>query len=99
VAATGKIAAVFSIPRTHRSLQLKGTDAEVERFAQDDLLLVNSYRLAFTEHLHQLGHAPQLIQALMECGPDDLTAVSFTPSAAFSQTPGPHAGQAVGAAT
>jgi hypothetical protein len=97
VALTGKIAAVFSLPRTHKALQLKGVDAKVSKPGDADLRLVRSYREAFTGHLADMGYPRHLIEALIACEPDDLAAVTFTPSAGFSQTPGPHAGQAIGA--
>jgi hypothetical protein len=97
VALTGGIAAVFSLPRTHKALQLKGVDAKVGKPGDGDLRLVRSYRDAFTGHLADMGYPRHLIEALLACEPGDLAAVTFTPSAGFSQTPGPHAGQAIGA--
>jgi hypothetical protein len=99
VAITGKIAAVFSLPRTVKALQLKGIDAQVGRPGPGDLQLMASYRDAFTNHLADMGYPRHLIEALLACEPDDLAAVTFTPCSAFSQTPGPHAGQAIGAAS
>lgn len=92
----GVIAAVFSLPATHESLQLKASHAVVKRIAKIDLKVVNSYRQAFVSHVEKLGYPRALIEALMDCEPDQLMAVTFTPSRAFSQTPGPNAGQAIG---
>jgi hypothetical protein len=99
VALTGRIAAVFSMPRTHKALQLKGVDARVEKPESGDLQLISAYRQAFVSHLADMGYPRHLIEALIACEPDDLAAVTFTPCAAFSQTPGPHAGQAIGGTT
>jgi hypothetical protein len=99
VALTGRIAAVFSMPRTHKALQLKGVDAKVEKPESGDFELVTSYRQAFVSHLGDMGYPRHLIEALVACEPEDLAAVTFTACAAFSQTPGPHAGQAIGATT
>jgi hypothetical protein len=95
VGATGKLAAVFSEPGSHRTVQLKGVDARAEAAHADDLLVAALYRGAFVAHLEPLGYPPALIQALLDCPDRDLVAVCFTPSAAFSQTPGPTAGQAL----
>jgi len=92
------IAAVFSQPSTHQALQLKGSDAKVEKLLKSDQKIVASYRQAFVEHLKKFGYSPNLIEALLTPESDDLVAVTFTPSAAFSQTPGPKAGRAVGPA-
>ncbi len=91
-----KIAAVFSLPSTHESLQLKGSDAAVGRPTKGDLQLVESYRKAFVSHLEKLGYPAPAIQAVLACEADEIAAVTFTPAAAFSQTPGPNAGRAIG---
>jgi hypothetical protein len=96
IAANHMIAAVFALPSTHQALQLKGSDARVEPLRENDFHLVNSYRKAFVGHLEELGFSSALIETLLDCGSSDLAAVTFTPSSAFSQTPGPKAGQAIG---
>jgi hypothetical protein len=96
IADNGKLAAVFSLPSTHQSVQLKGSDARVGRVVKADLELVNSYCRAFVDHLEKLGFARKAIEAMLAFEPDDLCAVTFTPSSAFSQTPGPNAGRAIG---
>ena len=96
IAASRRIAAVFALPSTHQALQLKGSDARVEPFLKKDLPLVNSYRKAFVGHLEKLGFSPALVTTLLACEASDLAAVTFTPSCAFSQTPGPKAGHVIG---
>jgi len=96
IAANHMIAAVFALPSTHQALQLKGSDARVEPLLKNDFHLVNSYRKAFVGHLEKLGFSCALIETLLDCEASDLAAVTFTPSSAFSQTPGPKAGQAIG---
>jgi hypothetical protein len=96
VAANGTIAAVFSVPSTHESLQLKGVDAKVEEPAATDAAFASRHLEAFLDHVGKLGHPPGLVRRLMACEPGDLMAVTFTPSAAFSQTPGPRAGRPIG---
>ena len=94
----GMIAAVFALPSTHQALQLKGSDAKPEKLLKSDGKLVASYRRAFVEHLKKFGYSPVSTEALLTPASDDIISVAFTPSAAFSQTPGPKAGQAVGPA-
>lgn len=96
IASNGMIAAVFALPSTHQALQLKGSDARVEKAMKTDFKLVTSYGQSFVDHLVKLGYPRTLIQTMLACESDDLVAVTFTPSAAFSQTPGPKAGHAIG---
>lgn len=89
----GLIAAVFSDPPTHRTLQLKGVDAMVLRPEAGDVELAARYCDRFADVLLPFGHEAPMVRALLACRPDDLAAVRFTPSSAFSQTPGPQAGE------
>lgn len=92
---TGRIAAVFSSPSTHRTLQLKGRNARIEPFAPADLPLVSHYREAFAAGLEPLGYPRPLIRTLLAFPDQDLVMLSFTPLEAYSQTPGPNAGRAL----
>jgi hypothetical protein len=91
----GRIAVVFSRPRSHRTVQLKGRDARVGPTAPEDARIVGQYRQAFVEELSFLNYDPSLPRTLLSGAQDDLVAVSFTPSEAFVQTPGPGAGAAL----
>lgn len=93
IRANGAIAVVFSRPSTHRTIQLKGRDAAVSAITGRDIDIVTAYRHAFAEELKPLGFDPALIHALLSCPPEDLVAVTFTPTQAFSQTPGVNAGE------
>lgn len=86
------IAAVFSQPSTHRTLQLKGRDARVVPAEPGDAALSRNYADALVVELSPLGHPAQIVRALLAHDTDDVVAVQFTPSSAFSQTPGPSAG-------
>ncbi len=90
--AQGCIAVVFSEPPTHRTLQLKGRDAKVVATGEGDAACVEAYVQAFAQELVPLGFVPEVIQAIFACPASDLAAVTFTPTEAFDQTPGPQAG-------
>ena len=91
--ANGAIAVVFSQPSTHRTVQLKGKDAQVRLLRPGELQLVDAYRNSFVAELKSLYYDPQLVRAFLSCPSEDIVALEFTPCAAFSQTPGPHAGE------
>ncbi|MBS0555240.1 MAG: hypothetical protein JSS47_22370 [Proteobacteria bacterium] len=91
----GAIAVVFSLPADHRTLQFKGSDARVVPLEPGDELLAARYVDAFAGGLEPLGYPTPVIRCVLACPADDLTAISFTPSAAFLQTPGPDAGNAL----
>lgn len=90
---TGRIAAVFSQPSTHRTLQLKGRDARIAAAEAGDHAIVAAYRDAFVRELLPLGFEEEPIRAFLDCDAADIMRISFSPCAAFTQTPGPHAGQ------
>ena len=96
VQATGTIAAVFSRPSTHRTVQLKGSDATVIPAVESDRARVVRNIDLLVEGLDQLGFPPSLIRTYLYCEPNELVAIAFTPSAAFDQTPGPRAGKPLG---
>jgi hypothetical protein len=91
----GMVAIVFDIPSTHRAIQLKATDATVVAGTHEDMEVVMRYRDSFVEELLPLGFNTALVLAILDFPPDDLAVLTLTPSAAFSQTPGPQAGQAL----
>jgi hypothetical protein len=93
VNANGQVAVVFSQPSTHRTIQLKGTDASVVRSKPSDRALVASHREEWVDELCSLGYSRLFAEAFWGPLPEALVAISFTPSAAFQQTPGPAAGQ------
>ncbi len=86
------VAAVFSFPGTHETIQLKGTDAEVQEPAPGDVGLAGRYVEAFAAELEQYGYSGEAIRAVLWCDPAELRVIAFTPTAAFLQTPGPRAG-------
>jgi len=89
---SGRLANVFSLPSSHRTVQLKGTDARVEPFDPVDLPIIDKHCADFLEQVAPLGMAEQVVRTILAYAPDDLVTVVYTPCAAFSQTPGPKAG-------
>lgn len=93
--ANRQIAVVFSEPATHRTVQLKGSDARIAPVGSGDLAELRSYREAFGDAIAELGFPRQVAQTILGFPADDLVAVHFTPQAGFDQTPGPRAGKAL----
>jgi len=89
----GAVAAVFTEPSTHRTVQVKGRDAQEVLLDAGDLALVAANRDAFARALQQLGFAWALGATLLACPSDDIVGIRFTPAEAYSQTPGPRAGE------
>jgi len=90
---TRAIAAVFSQPSTHRTIQLKGADAALGPIEPGDPALIEANRAALVADMGPAGYDAAFVRTLLACAPDDLVAVTFTPTAAFAQTPGPQAGK------
>ena len=92
LAASRSIAVVFSYPTTHQTLQLKGVDAAVGPLAPGDAELAARHVENFVEELGGLGYPREAVRTSQWADAKELRAVTFTPSAAFEQTPGPGAG-------
>jgi hypothetical protein len=91
--AGGPLAAVFSRPSTHRTLQLKGRDVVVEALAPDDRERMLAYGEQFGNEIRGLGYSEPFTKGLVAAVRDEAVAVTFTPFAVYAQTPGPGAGQ------
>ncbi len=89
-----RVAVVFTRPSTHRSVQIKGEDAQVVPIASDDLALAAAYRDAMVAELALIGVPEARVRALL-AAVGELVAITFSPSSAFVQTPGPDAGRAL----
>jgi hypothetical protein len=87
------IAVVFSQPSTHRTIQLKGTDARLVRISPGDRALAVKHLAAWVEDLCSVGYRPEFARVLHGEAPRAMVAVAFTPTSAFQQTPGPGAGE------
>jgi hypothetical protein len=93
VASTGRIAVVFSEPHSHRTVQVKSHKARLREVTRDDAPLLQRYLLAMQLELGRVGVMPHFVEAMFAHSFEDLSAIEFTPSHAFDQTPGPHAGR------
>lgn len=91
--AGGGIAVVFSRPRTHETVQLKGERPLITPLADGDREAMRAYGRSFGEEVGAIGFGESFQHAIMSGVEDEAVAVSFTPSAAFEQTPGPSAGR------
>jgi len=95
VRASGAIAVVFTRPTSHRAVQLKGIDARVVPPVDADLELIERQVDIFDAELASMRFAPQLGRTLLGGVRPKMAAITFTPSCAFEQTPGPAAGMAL----
>jgi len=91
--ATAPIAVVFSQPSTHRTIQLKGRDAAVVPLAAGDRERIAEQVELLVADLAAFGYPERVVRAFLDCAPDDIVAVAFTPAEAYAQTPGPGAGE------
>lgn len=87
------IAVVFSEPSTHRTVQLKGGGATVGELADGDLQRMADYRTAFGREIAPHGFDETRVHTLLAYPANEIVTLSFTPTSAFSQTPGPKAGE------
>ena len=98
LAATGHIAVVFSVPSTHRSVQLKASRVEMRNADAHDGPVLARYLASMEHEVQQVGFGPPLTRAMLAHRLEDVVAVRFTPEQAFDQTPGPRAGTPLGSA-
>ncbi|MCU0805104.1 MAG: hypothetical protein MUF79_08470 [Burkholderiales bacterium] len=97
IAATKAIAVCFSQPSTHRTIQIKGSDARIAAAEPGDLAIIERQLEARIAELVPLGYAEPVVRAVFHADPGDVVTVAFTPDAAFAQTPGPNAGRRLAA--
>ena len=97
IASTGQLAVVFSEPSTHRTVQLKASRAEIRSAVADDVPVLAAYLKSMEHEIQQVGIPPPLTRAMLAHRIEDVVAISFVPEQAFDQTPGPRAGEPLGA--
>ena len=93
IRSTSTIAAVFTQPSTHRTIQLKGIDAAAVRTGPTDLAFAREHREKWIQELLQIGYTREFSAAIWGPPSPALAAIAFTATSAFQQTPGPAAGQ------
>jgi hypothetical protein len=89
------IAATFSEPRTHRSIQLKAGSARKVQVTEDDLASVARQCATLKRELEFAGYSAELTTYYCAYRAEEIVAVEFVPEEAFVQTPGPGAGSAL----
>ena len=97
LAATGRIAVVFSHPSSNRTLQVKAMGVQTRPAQASDQPILAHYLSAMEKEIEAVGFPARLTQAMLAHQIDDVVAVSFEPSTAFDQTPGPRAGEPLAA--
>ena len=95
VETTGKVAVVFCQPETHRTIQLKGTDAVIGEATDADRNMLGPYLKKLSERLAYYAVSEVYTHTLYGCDPNELVTITFTPESAFRQTPGQHAGDKI----
>jgi hypothetical protein len=86
------VAAVFSEPATHRTLQIKGARAEVGAIEPGDAEFARCRFDAIVAHIAALDYPEDGLRCYFHYEPGELVAVTFSPTEVFEQTPGPAAG-------
>ncbi|SFC15473.1 hypothetical protein SAMN05216344_11036 [Polaromonas sp. OV174] len=95
IASTGRLAVVFSEPASHRTLQLKSSQARIRSAEAADQAVLARYLASMENEILQVGYEPVFTRAMLANRLEDLVAISFEPTQAFDQTPGPKAGAAL----
>lgn len=96
---TGRVTAVFCLPSTCRTMQIKGHRVLLEAFDIADSVLIERHLEAFLQQVLPLGEPEPVVRTIFAYDPSDLLVLSYEPAMVFSQTPGPKAGELLGSAT
>lgn len=92
VARGAGIAATFSKPVTHRSIQVKAMLADIAEPSEEDRALAVRQHDGLRRELVAINYPPAFAAAYCAVNEAALVAIDMTPDAAFVQTPGPNAG-------
>lgn len=92
IAQGGGLAATFTKPTTHRSIQLKASFARIGATAPQDGEAATRQTAALTANLVEDGYWDAFAAHYCAFERDELTVLEFIPERAFVQTPGPGAG-------
>jgi hypothetical protein len=82
---------VIGRPIDQRTIQLKGCDAVITAPARGDRKLAARWRERLADHFVPLGFPREHTHTYLGPADEALVVLSFTPTAACDQTPGPHA--------
>ncbi|MBM9594073.1 hypothetical protein [Roseitranquillus sediminis] len=89
----GRIALTVTEVPTHRSVQIKGGEAVLLAAQPDDLRAASRQLRAFRDRLIDADYGEAFSSCCCSFDPTDVVAVEFVPREAFTQTPGPQAGE------
>lgn len=89
------IAATFTKPYSHRSIQLKAMRGDIVRPDTSDGPAAYAQARAFCEELVAVGYSERFATDYTRFEPHELATLEFLPESAFVQTPGPSAGSAL----
>jgi len=92
--ANGRVAVTFSLPRTYRSVQLKGTCVDIHPTPPEERERQRAYAASFVDELEVVGVA-RTTTARVAWWPSVTIVVRV--EELFDQTPGPAAGRRMGA--
>ncbi len=92
---SGVLAVVFSLPSSHKTLQIKTELVRIEPFDRTDLPALELSSARFAADLEPLGYSRDFSRTLHHYRPEELLSLVFYPAAIFDQTPGPNAGSLI----
>jgi hypothetical protein len=92
---SARLAATYTQPTTHLSLQLKSPSASIVSTDVWDVPAALAQAAKFRRELMAVGYSESFAAAYCGFEPHDLLTIIFTPDQAFLQTPGPSAGSAL----
>jgi hypothetical protein len=88
----GNLAATFTRPYTHRSIQVKGSEATLASPSPQDRLAAVAQCDGLRRELIEVGYPPGFSGAFCQIDAEDVVAIDLVIASAFVQTPGPGAG-------
>lgn len=103
-AADGLLAAINEVPvvaltacqpSTHRAIQVKGRGAELSVAAPAQWPERLPFKDRFLAEIEPYGYDEAFADSWLDVPPEQWRVVTFTPTGAWNQTPGPGAGQAM----
>lgn len=95
VAEVPAVAITCCQPSTHRAIQLKGRGAELSVADPARWPERQPFKDRFLAEIAPYGYDETFADAWLDVPPEQWRVVTFTPTGAWNQTPGPGAGQAI----